>query len=159
MNCYITTEYRSPYAAINSLWAAARQHRYIPDRIDLLTPDPTGTHALLHRDMLGELQRGLGKTPRVELAQMDPDRLSATRRVAASLIKARKMEGNRVAVDITPGRTIAKLALLQACQRERPDHLFYLNVGEYDYRDLPYVRIPTRLQESRDVLAEVLGDD
>lgn len=155
MNAYITLEYRSAYATVNSLWAAARQHAYVPDSIHLLTPDPSGPHAQRVAAMLGAVQGSLGRAPNVTLEEIDPGDLAATRALVRGFVKARKREGHQVAVDVTPGRTIPKLALFQACVEEKPHHVFYLSVEAYDYRDQPYVLIPRRLQESRDILAEV----
>lgn len=156
MNAYLTLEYRSPWAAVNSLWAAATRHGFVPDRIDLLSPDPATSHARQHARMLGALQEGLGKPARVETTRIDPEALARVRRDAEAILHARRMEGARIAVDLTPGRTVAKLALLQACEAKPPDHIFYLDVPRYDYRDLPYLRIPLRLQRSRDLRQELL---
>ncbi len=87
---------------------------------------------------------------------VDSSDLSATRKQARDLIRARKMEGNTIAVDVTPGRTIPKLALYEACVQAKPDHVFYLSVADYDYRPLPYVRIPFRLQESKTLVPEAV---
>lgn len=158
MKAYLTMEYKHEYATVNSLWAAARQQGYAPDRIHLLTPDPQGELAKRLTSMLGAVQASLGKAPNVTLEAFDPEELAATRRLVRQFIKARKMEGDTVAVDVTPGRTQPKLAVFKACMEQRPDHLFYLSVPDYDYRPLPLVRIPFRLQRSLDLLEEVTKD-
>lgn len=158
MNVYITLEYRSPYGTVNSLWAAARQHGFVPGSIYLLTPGPDGAHAQRTTSMLAAVQETHGRTPNVTAEKIDVDDLAGTRALVRKLVRARKMETHKVAVDVTAGRTIPKLALFQACVQEKPHHIFYLSVADYDYRDEPYVLVPRRLQESRDILAEVTGD-
>lgn len=159
MRTTITLEYRSPYAAINSIWAAARQHGHVPDRIHLLTSDAESEAARVHARMLGALQKGLGVVPRVDVELIDINEVGKARRTVQALLKARKREGGTVAVDVTAGRTIPKLALFDACATERPHHVFYLDVARYDYRDRTYPLIPRRIQRSRDLLAEGLRDE
>lgn len=155
---YITQSYASPYATINSVWAAAREHGYVPDCIHLLTPDPGDDDVVRLQKGLEALQHALGKEPDVQLVEDDPEDFEDTASTVSDLIATCRGEGHRVAADVTPGRTIPKVALFDACARNPPDHLFYLSVPDYDYRDELYLNVPFRLQNSLD-LVEVIKRD
>lgn len=152
---YITQSYESPYATINPLWAAAREYDYRPDRVHLITPED---HAHGVDDLVGaleSLQSSLDREPDVRIHSDDPESFEDTAATIREIIRTSHDEGAEVAVDITPGRTIPKIALFDACLRLEPAHIFYLSVPGYDYRPKPYVKIPFRLQNLLDLTEEV----
>jgi len=156
----ITQEYASEFATLNSLWAAARQRRFVPKDVHVFTPDATTDRARRLVDQIGVALQALGvEKPVIHLVPVKIDDFAAIRNEALRLIKKAQMEARKVAVDVTPGRTVAKLALFDAARSGRPDHVFYLDVAGYDYRDLPYPLVPARIQRARDLSEEGLADD
>lgn len=155
---YITQSYRSPWGTINSLWASAREYGFVPDRIHLLTPAPDDEDVERLVAGLETLQKQLGKDPDVDVVRDDPEDFQDTKMTVEHLLVEAQGEDTKIAVDLTPGRTIPKIALFAKSLQEEPDHVFYLSVPDYDYRPTPYVKIPFRLQHHMDLLEEVDPD-
>jgi hypothetical protein len=150
----ITQAYNREYPTLNGAWAAARLHGYIPDRILLFAeyPDLQATRRL--ETVLAAFQESLGKAANVECRRIDRRDPRGFRENLRAVIRDLRSRGANVAVDVTAGRTLSKLALLEACARERPDHVFYLDVDRFDYRDDLFLRVPFRIQDCRDLIAE-----
>jgi len=155
---YITQSYRTPWGTINPLWAAARDRGYRPDTVHLITPDEEADDVAALVDGLEALQEAFDREPDVQLHSDDPESFEDTAATIQGLIEDRHAAGAQVAVDITPGRTIPKIALFDACLRLDPEHIFYLSVPGYDYRPKPYLKIPFRLQKLIDLTEEVDRD-
>lgn len=155
---YITQSYRSPWGTINSLWASAREYDFIPDRIHLLSPASDSKEVRSLVAGLEALQEQLGRDPDVDVIEDDPEDFRDTALTIERLVVKARSEDAEVAVDLTPGRTIPKIALFDVSLREEPDHIFYLSVPEYDYRPAPYVKIPFRMQNQMDLLEEIDRD-
>ncbi|MHB8584388.1 MAG: hypothetical protein ACYDDF_00915 [Thermoplasmatota archaeon] len=154
MKILITQDYNSEFATVNGAWAAARQHGYVADRVYVLCSSRDAARRARLRAMLEQLQRTHGVDPFVDLLDVATQDAAAIQRAAGDIIRGTRALSGSVAVDLTPGRTVPKLALLRACLLERPDHLFYLDVPDFDYRWASFVKIPFRLQRCRDLALE-----
>lgn len=154
----IALEYKYPYGVVNPVWAASRRYKWFPDRIILFTPDAGGRLAVQTRAMLEAFQKRYLAKADVQLQEADQDDFDGIREDAQILIEKERDAGRRVAVDVTAGRTIPKLALYRAALAAQPDHVFYLNVRGYDYRPEPYPLVPARIQRCQDLLLKEVMD-
>lgn len=150
MKTTLLLEYKYPYGLINSLWSAKDRYGYLPDKIILASLDAGESHTRQVVRMLEAWQQGHGVQPNVAVlvTSMEPRDL---RTAFAATLRAEQEAGNEVAVDVTSGRTIPKLALYRAALEEEPDHVFYLDVAGYDYRPQPYPLVPRRIQTCHDL--------
>lgn len=150
---YITQDYYRPYSVVNALWAAAEQHDFAPDRVYLLSSRAEEPVAKAVADALGLVQGALGKPGDVQVASFPDNDLWAARKAVQAIVDAHA--NDEIAIDVTPGRTLAKLALFfTATRNEAVQHVFYLDVPGFDYRDEPHPLVPRRLEKCRSVLEE-----
>lgn len=162
----IICEYHEPYATLNSLWAAMDQHDWFPDTILLLAAkegeEPTGsdvTEAVA--DLVGawhEAYDGSGDIRDVAVDPISPDAVSYNLDRYQMEPIQNEHDDVEVAIDLTPGRTLMKIGLMDWARDAETDpaHVFYLDVDAYDYREAPYPTIPRRLQTSRDIQGKVM---
>ncbi len=150
MKTTLLLEYKYPYGLINALWAAHDRYGHKPDRIILATTGEPTNHTRKLIAMLEAWQRGCNIDEQVVVLNL-PDDAASMRDDLAATIRSEMAAGHQVAVDVTSGRTVPKLALYHAAVDAQPDHVFYLDVQSYDYRPQPYPLIPRRIQTCHDL--------
>lgn len=170
----VLSDYHLPYSAVNSLWAARDQHDgWLADTIFLLAPASGGalqderSHNLT-KTLVEQWHEGYRGRADVRTVNVNPNDLPGIRGkvehrlegLRAEAVDREDAEELKVALDVTPGRTFVKQALFDLARHLHPPpaHVFYLSVGGYDYRELPYPLIPRRIQTSRDVVDQVIED-
>lgn len=155
MNIYVTMTGLSDWAIFNSLWAAVRLRHYLPDRIYIFTIKKRRKQAELARKRFTILLKEYGKKARIEIIEVaEADFVGSGKRIN-EVVKKEKSRGNRIAIEVTPGRKAMVAGALVPSIQGRADHVFYLYLENFDYADNLFMRIPLTVQHSHDFMEEI----
>jgi hypothetical protein len=155
MKIYITMTGMSRWAEINSLWAAVRNHEYIPDKIYLFKTDQRSDDAAVITSCFRQLLAEYGKKEILieEIPISETDFASSAKKMMDVLEKERA-GGNEIAIDITPGRRAVMSSALMAAWQHEIEHVFYLYLDDFRRPDNPYPMIPFQFQHFVDLKKE-----
>lgn len=139
--------HKSPYATWNPLMAWIRLEGSAPDRITLVHLGQMEDHAEL---VVKGIRRVLdhyeaGEIP-IDMVPIQENTYQAWQEQVRGLLEDRSA---RWVVDVTPARTVAKLAAMGSIRPVDATHVLYLDVGEYRYDAKPFPWIPYNLQSVR----------
>ncbi len=142
---FLTFVHRSPFATWNSLQAWIREAGEVPEQVVICHTPRVKEHARTVAagtcDVLDHYGAARAEE-RVRLTSVATNDVTTWR---GALEKELGQEGPW-AVDVTPSRTIAKLAAAAVVQNHADAHLFYLDVADYRYEAKPFPWVPYNLQ-------------
>ncbi|MEM2125037.1 MAG: hypothetical protein QXX77_00215 [Candidatus Methanosuratincola sp.] len=151
---YITMLGRSGWALVNAYYAVVREKKYQPDEVVIFAEESTagGLEAASAGIRAVSVKYGFQPEIRSEVVK-DGDFIEAGRKVT-EIIRAWKASGNRIAVDITPGRKALVVGALIPLNKVGVDHIFYLQIDDTCDSAKPYMMIPLGRQTLRDFIEE-----
>lgn len=159
MNSWITVIGSSPFAVINTIWAACKIDGYVPDKVlfivnEQLGPGPVNTAKRWVREILKEY--GV-KEPIFEEIDVPETDFSDLKAAFEGNISEFKMDGS-VAVDMTPGRKYMSAIAMHTGLEIGADHVYYLHLSDNRYQNKPFPLIPLHRQRLVDMVSEyVMG--
>ncbi len=104
MNVWITTAGSSPFAVINTLWAACELDGYVPEKVYIVANEKVENEVKIVHEWIGRILKGYGSTAIIERIHADEVDFTNFSRILSTCITEEKKKGNQVAVDMTPGR-------------------------------------------------------
>lgn len=149
----MTSEYNREFATVNAMWAAGRNRGFVPAKVYLLAEDPESPRTKRVAAALEAVQEALGAQPSVVAVKILPSNPKHIHESVKGVLDGHTDDA--VALDITPGRTVPKLALFALVKHPAVRHLFYLSVAGFDYRDAAYPEIPFPRQRCMDLYGAV----
>jgi len=151
---YITMLGRSGWAMVNAYYAAVRERGYHPDEVVIFAEEGTagGLEAASAGIRAVSLKYGFQPVIRSEIVK-DGDFIAAGRKMT-ELIRAWKSSGEKIAVDITPGRKPLVVGALIPLNKVWVDHIFYLQIDDTSDSAKPYMMIPLGRQSLLDFIEE-----
>ncbi len=141
------------WALLNGLWSVVRDHDYRPERIYLLTLERDIIRAEKFRPMIEELTAAHSFKCQVESIIVPKDDFVMVGRIVMEKAAWERSQGNKVALDITPGRKGMVVSALVPCW-DAMDHIFYLNIETHSRAQRPYLCIPQQIQHPHDFVEE-----
>lgn len=141
----LTFIHRSPYATWNSLQAWIRQAGAAPDEVAILHLPAVGNHASMVKEGVERLLRHYGAEPKVRLVPVPDNGLPAWSETISNIIAS---DGDWT-IDVTPARTIPKLASMEALRASPETAAVYLDVEGYRYEPKPFSWVPYNVQTVR----------
>ena len=152
MKVYITMTGRSDWAVLNSLWAAIKEKRYVPEKVYILAENWNIARAEKVKEGIATLLREYVQNPGLIIVQTKiGDPIEARTKVTEIIDREKE---NEIAVDITPGRKAAVTGALVASAKKNIKHIFYLYIETLENASKPYIMIPKSIQHFND-FAEV----
>jgi CRISPR associated protein Csm6 len=155
MRSWITTVGPSPFAVINTFWAAAERDHWVPSRIYLIYEDHTkgslpGISCVMEKIVL---EYG-GKKPEIFCKSIDEDDLGDVFKTYETIINEERELGNKIAIDITPGRKyMSAFSLYAGLKGGTIDKIYYIHIRGRKYMNLPYPMIPTPYCNLEDIVS------
>lgn len=157
MNFWISTIGYSPFAVINTLWAACSQDKecYIPDKIFFLVNKNLKCENITRVHVwTAELLKAYGiSDPVLENVEIEEDDFEGIEKTISSLIEQSLKNGN-VAIDITPGRKFMSTIAMYSGIKKNAKHVYYLHLKEQKYEHEPFALIPMPFQKLFDLKKE-----
>ncbi|MHA1248782.1 MAG: hypothetical protein ACTSRP_02200 [Candidatus Helarchaeota archaeon] len=142
----------SKFAVINPLWAACFKNEFVPEKVFLLNngyKDPSTKENF--EIVKGWIERILKEysieNPIIESIDADEEDITKFAETIIDLVK--KLEGNEVAIDMTPGRKYMSSFAMQCAIKFNSfvKKLFYLHLKYKKYQDTPFILIPLKYQK------------
>jgi len=151
---YITMLGRSGWALVNSYYAAVRERSYRPDEVVIFAEEGTARGLEAASTGIMVISGKYGFHPKVQSEVVrDGDFIEAGRKITA-IIKTWKDAGNKIAVDVTPGRKALVVGAVIPLSKVGVDHIFYLQIDDTYGSSKPYMMIPLGRQTLRDFIEE-----
>lgn len=152
MKAWISIIGSSPFAVINTIWAACKLEEYIPEKVlfivnrNLKEENIKAVHSWTE-----ELLKSYGiKNPVFESREVEEDDFGQIEDTFRCNISRLKHEGP-VAVDITPGRKYMSAIAMHCGLAEGASHAYYLHLKDFQYQDEPFPLIPIQKQQLIDM--------
>jgi hypothetical protein len=152
MKAWISIIGSSPFAVINTIWAACKLEEYIPEKVlfivnrNLKEENIKAVHSWTE-----ELLKSYGiKNPVFESREVEEDDFGQIEDTFRCNISRLKHEG-LVAVDITPGRKYMSAIAMHCGLAEGASHVYYLHLKDFQYQDEPFPLIPIQKQQLIDM--------
>jgi len=129
----------SPFAVINTIWAACKVDNYCPDKFVFLV------NKKLKQEWIDAviswvpliLSEYSSKAPAIILHEFKETDFSTIKDTYEELVCSFKEKG-QVAIDITPGRKYMSAIAMEAGISRNADHIYYLHLKDYRYENSPY---------------------
>ena len=154
-NVLITLYGRSTWGLFNSVWGAIKEHKFLPDKVHILAAGCEASGARTAGKMLQILLQEYGSKAEVLQHTVDDEDVRLVAELVGRIAKEERSKGNKVALDVTPGKKVLVLgSVFAGPPRQVFDHIFYLHVGSLKNANRPYVEIPLSLQHSHDIILE-----
>ncbi|MDW7725983.1 MAG: CRISPR-associated ring nuclease [Candidatus Methanoperedens sp.] len=144
MNVWITTVGSSPFAVINTLWAACELDDFVPEKMYFLCNDKMASQINLIKEWITRITHEYGKNVSfVEKRSKEEDFISYSKLVK-SLITDEREQGNVIAIDITPGRKImSAFSMFYGLLPDGADRVYYLHLFDVKkYGNKSFIDIP-----------------
>lgn len=152
MKAWISIIGSSPFAVINTIWAACRLEGYVPEKVLFVV-----NRNLKNEDIktvniwTEELLESYGvNEPVFENIEVEEDDFGEIEDVLRCNISKLKQEG-AVVVDITPGRKYMSAIAMHCGLAEGASHVYYLHLKDFGYQDSPFPLIPIQKQKLIDM--------
>lgn len=147
MKSWITTIGTSPFAVINTIWAACKSDEYVPDNIIWITNEHISTDIVDSvNDWTCEILNAYGvNKPMLNEISVDETDVMGLHDVVFNTIQKSKSMGT-VAIDMTPGRKYMSAIAMQCGIEAGADKIFYLFLSDSRYQDIPFPLIPVKKQ-------------
>ncbi|AEH24482.1 hypothetical protein [Pyrococcus yayanosii] len=166
MRVWITTVGTSPFAVFNSLWMAIARDSYYPDKIYLLWNDKVKRNMEKIKSYIEALAKAYGRTIAIDdTHKVDEEDFRTFTKTLAEIIKREKLEGNEIAIDMTPGRkfmsAFSMYAGIEGVEggKFKADKIYYLHLRDLSYINLPLYLIPFSIQELLEMKSELSGKE
>lgn len=155
MRSWITTVGPSPFALINTFWAAADRDGWFSDRIFLVYNEKTQS---LLPGISGALtkitEEYSNKTPEIRCSLIDEDDLEDVFRTYQRIINEERDLKNSIAIDITPGRKYMSAFSLYAGLKDGSiDRIYYIHIRGKKFMNQPYPMIPAPYCDLEDIVS------
>jgi len=152
----VTMYGRSTWGLFNSVWAAIKDHDYLPDKVTILTSGCDLVQAQVAGKMVEILLHEYGSHAEVKQLVVDDDEVRTISDTVLKLATQEKSAGNQVALDVTPARKMFVLgSVLAGWNKPIFDHVFYLHIGSLKNANRSYVEIPSSIQHAHDIMADL----
>jgi len=140
---WITIVGSSPFAVINTAWAACRVEDYVPERVVLITNSqlkPGDVSTVRH--WLGVMLKEYGiESPEFVEISVEESDFSGIMGAFVKAIGEASQKGE-VAIDMTPGRKYMSAIAMYSGILNDVDHIYYLHLLDNSYQNSPYSLIP-----------------
>lgn len=155
MNSWITIIGSSPFAVINTIWAACKIDGYVPDRVmfivnEQLGPASIDTAKRWVREILMEYGVNNPIIEEIDIPETDFLELKETLKGNISEFKT----DGAVAIDMTPGRKYMSAIAMHTSIEMGADHVYYLHLSDNKYQNKPFPLIPMHNQRLVDMVSE-----
>ncbi|PKL59041.1 MAG: hypothetical protein CVV34_00020 [Methanomicrobiales archaeon HGW-Methanomicrobiales-5] len=144
MNVWITTVGSSPFAVINTLWAACELDDFVPERIYFAYNDKMEHELEIVRKWIERIVKEYGGEVEVIEKKFVEEDFSGYSKLIKSMIIKEKTDGGAVAIDITPGRKImSAFSMFYGLLPDGADRVYYLHLfdvkkyGNKSFCDIP----------------------
>lgn len=159
MKVWITTVGSSPFAVINTLWAACELDGYVPQKVYLVANGKVENEVKVVNDWIERILKGYGSVAIIERIHADEVDFMNFSRILSTRIIEEKKKGNQVAVDMTPGRKfMSAFSMFNGLAKDGADRVYYLHLGDVTkYKNYSFMEIPAnehKLYDMKKVLAE-----
>ncbi|KCZ73383.1 hypothetical protein ANME2D_00449 [Candidatus Methanoperedens nitroreducens] len=159
MKVWITTVGSSPFAVINTLWAACELEGYVPEKLYLVANGKVEQEVKVVNEWTKRIIEAYGEDAIIERIHADEVDFINFSRILSSCITEEKKKGNEVAVDMTPGRKfMSAFSMSNGLAENGADRVYYLHLSDVTkYKNRPFIEIPAneqRLYDMKKVLLE-----
>ena len=153
---YITLLGRSTWALVNAYHAVLREKGLRPERVAIVTEEPSAANASTAAEAIRIVSEGYGISPAIGVEVLPEADFVQAGRTIRSLAGDFIRQGFRVAIDITSGRKVTVAGALIAVSLAGLDirHIYYLAMKSTDDVAKPYMMIPHQIQEIRDIMED-----
>ncbi|MBC7127981.1 MAG: hypothetical protein H5T32_07220 [Candidatus Methanosuratus sp.] len=145
---------RSGWALVNSYYAAVRERGYQPDEVVIFAEEGTAGGLEAASTGIRAVSSKYGFQPDVRSEVVRDGDFTEAGKKMTEIIKAWKASGDKIAVDITPGRKALVVGALIPLNKLWVDHIFYLQIDDISDSAKPYMMIPLGRQTLRDFIEE-----
>ncbi|WP_462273258.1 hypothetical protein [Methanohalophilus sp.] len=133
----------SPFAVINTIWAACREEGYVPEHVKFLTNNELKEE---WKDTIGNwvptlLEEYGVKDPLYSTNKIEETNFNGIHDKYRSIF-SEIGENDEVAVDITPGRKYMSAISMEIGLEMGADHVYYMHLSDNRYQNSPYPLIP-----------------
>lgn len=144
MKVWITTVGSSPFAVINTMWAACELDDFVPEKVYMIYDDKMLGNLELTKKWILRLIKEYGKEVVIEEKKCDEYDFKAYSKLVHSLILSEKKEGNCIAIDITPGRKImSAFSMFHGLFEGVAEKVYYLHLDKIKKNEgMSFVDIP-----------------
>jgi len=166
MRVWITTVGTSSFAVFNSLWMAIVGDSYYPDKVYLLWNDRVKENMEKIKEYIKALKEAYGRTIIIDdTYRVDEEDFKIFTKTLTEIIKKEKLEGNEIAIDMTPGRKFMSAFSMYAgvegveAGKFKADRVYYLHLKDPSYMNLPLYLIPFSIQELLEMKSKLSGKE
>lgn len=152
MKAWISIIGSSPFAVINTMWAACKIDNYIPNRVLFIINQNLNEKDIETVYQWTEtLLKEYGvENPQIISKKIEEDDFGDIEDVFRRNISSLKQKGE-VAVDITPGRKYMSAIAMHCGLAGGVSHVYYLHLKESEYYGSPFPLIPIKKQQLIDM--------
>lgn len=153
MNVWITTVGSSPFAVINTLWAACELEKYVPEKVYLVANGKVENEVKVVTEWIQRIIKAYGAVANIERIHADEVDFMNFSRLLSSCITEEKKKGNEVAVDMTPGRKfMSAFSMFNGLAENGADRVYYLHLNDVTiYKNHSFIEIPANEQKLYDL--------
>jgi len=158
MRSWIATIGTSPFAVINTLWAACKSDKYVPDNVIWII------NTQIHSDIVETVKDwtsgiliayGVKRPVINDILVDETDVLGLRDTIYGAIHQSKKM--GTIAIDMTPGRKYMSAIAMQSGIAAGADKIYYLFLSDIRYQDTPFALIPTKKQRLIEMISEFRG--
>jgi len=153
---YVSLLGRSAWALLNTYYAVAREVHYFPDTVYIAVEAPYQNKTDQVVEGVQAISTHFGFSPEVECIPVAQGNMVDVYLKVYRPIEARRTEGSKIAIDITPGRKSTVAGMLLPIKLNDVDHVFYLEIATTDGMAKPYQMIPRQFHQLHDFKAEAV---
>ena len=162
MKVWLSTIGMSPFAVINTLWAACKEENFCPERIYLIKNKDVEKHVDTVKDWIGRILKEYNiEKPEINLVDADETDFKNFASKLGNVVKIEKSAGNEIAIDMTPGRKfMSAFAMYIAVASEvhfKADRIYYLHLLDLSYVNKSYLEIPMTKQKLYEMKSTLRG--
>jgi len=133
---YIITTGITPEAVISSIWAYLDKEHI--NKLILLSSEK----ALDKAEQIADITKEVFGISLVQIEIIDETEIRSSIQKITEIMSKEKNEGNKIIVDITPGRKTMSIALYAAAREKNADKILYLHLKDTSYQRTLYPEIP-----------------
>jgi hypothetical protein len=155
MRSWITTVGPSPFALINTFWAAVERDKWVSERIFLIYNEQTQSLLPGISQALTRIVKENGsRAPEIRCKLINEDDLGNVFKTYQKVINDERDLGNKIAIDITPGRKYMSAFSLYAALKEGSiDKIYYIHIRGKKFMNQPYPMIPVPYCDLEDIVS------
>ena len=155
MRSWITTIGPSPFAVINTFWAAVERDSWISERIFLIYNEETVQYLPgISKVMESIILEHGGKRPEIRCTSINEDDLAQVYRTYQRVIDEERKNENEIAIDITPGRKyMSAFSMHAGLKNGSIDRIYYIHIRGRKFMNQPYPMIPVPYCDLEDIVS------